>query len=177
MERRGALKIAGSVLVGAGALYGARRVLSRHPGPASSVEFYGIGHDFEKHPAESQRLYEKGPVVDVDTDAKEIVADGYHYYGSSSCDTSEFGGLEYDDSEDTVRAVVQPSRKNTYYLGLLNPFNLGCTADLAGTKYRIVVSFEHLPERFVVEERNEAYGTKVSMTDIGSAEEEGPPPK
>jgi len=118
VERRDALKIAGAVFAGVGTVYGVRRLQARSPGPIDSFRYMPeTDYDFENHAMGMDSMErpvrpDDEPVIDVDAGAKEVVADGVHFYGSSECDTSEFGGFEYDEDDDRVKDVVQ-SRKST----------------------------------------------------------------
>ncbi|MDY7083026.1 MAG: twin-arginine translocation signal domain-containing protein [Halobacteria archaeon] len=167
MNRRSFLKSVGAVTLVAVA-GGSGYLIYRHhrltPEPVESVEFHGQGYDFDEHPMQGRPVQRDAePVIEVDDARNEVVVEGMHWYGSSSCNKSGFAGIGYDDESNEVRAVVDAERKLRTYI----PVPLGCTADLRGTLYRLRVSFTKMPARFVMEERHSTSpGTVTAVVEI-----------
>jgi hypothetical protein len=85
-------------------------------------------------------------VVAWDDDAREVVVQGFMYYGSSSCNRIGVTEARYDADADTLHATFDSVEKG----GLPN---LGCTADMAASHYRARFRFaDALPETVVVRE-------------------------
>jgi len=161
MERRDLLKATGLVAAG-GVVYGGVRYLRgiQTPGPVESVEFRGIHDEHDDHPWMGTPVQPGDePEITVDNGGSRLTVEGFHWYGSSSCNTSVFDGIEYDEEEDMVRAVVESRRQRSSYLAL------GCTADLASTPYHLTVTFDDPPERFVMVE-NHSGATETTVVEI-----------
>jgi hypothetical protein len=97
--------------------------------------------------------------VAFDPEADEVRVTGFAYYGSSSCDTLGVRTVEFSREEATLRTVVE-ARTKSGPLDILPfdvPLPVGCTADMAGTTYRLTARFARgLPE--VVEVFEDARG-------------------
>ena len=92
-------------------------------------------------------------VVAWDDDAREVVVQGFMYYGSSSCNRIGVTESRYDAGTDTLHATFDSVEKGGFP-------NLGCTADMAASHYRARFRFaDALPETVVVREQGAGEGT------------------
>jgi hypothetical protein len=117
------------------------------------------GYDFEVDVDRGRERAGDPTIVTFDDAVDEVRATGFAYYGSSSCDTLDAGAVSYDRDDGRLRATVEARPKNGP-LGFLPfdvPLPVGCTADMAGTTYRLTARFDGgLPE--VVEVIEDARG-------------------
>lgn len=131
-----------------------RRDLLRAAGAAGATALAGctLGEsglvdtriDPEFEPRRQRR--ERPIIVEWDDDAGTVFVQGFMYYGSSSCNRIGVTEARYDADEDTLYTTLDSVEKGWFP-------NLGCTADMAASHYRVRFRFaDGLPETVVVRE-------------------------
>jgi hypothetical protein len=164
-----------AVMAGTGALGGLGGCLGLTGGGDSDGGPVRLqGYDFEVDVDRGRERAGNPTVVAFDETVEEVRATGFAYYGSSSCDTLGVRTVAYDPEDDRLRATVEARSKNGP-LGVLPfdvPLPVGCTADMAGTTYRLTARFEGgLPD--VVEVIEDARGGDGDAGGGGSGDHEG----
>lgn len=156
MRRRELLRAAGAAGVAGTA------ALSGCIGGGSGLVDTRINPEFE--PRRNRRT--RPTIVAWDDAAREVVVQGFMFYGSSSCNRIGVTEARYDADADTLHATFESVEK-----GALP--NLGCTADMAASHYRARFRFaDELPETVVVREGDAASEAADERTVVRSEQEQ-----
>lgn len=149
-----------------------RRDLLRVTGTAGATALAGctlgqsglVDTRIDPHFEPRRQRRERPIVVSWDDDAGAVFVQGFMFYGSSSCNRIGVTEARYDAEADTLYTTLESVEK-----GSIIP-NLGCTADMAASHYRVRFRFaDALPETVVV--REDGSGANDERTVVRSDQE------
>ncbi|MDX1745701.1 MAG: hypothetical protein R3324_07170 [Halobacteriales archaeon] len=100
--------------------------------------------------------------VEWPPDDDQIVITGFIWYGSSSCNGPEFGGVTYDRDADELTVVTTFGQRTPQPTTNLQG-ERECTADLVGSMYTVRVTFDGgLPKHVTVKQFHNGHDSTVT---------------
>lgn len=105
----------------------------------------GVTNSSVEHVDPKRHRKRRPTIVAFDEDAGEVHIIGHMQYGSSSCNRIGIGSTRYNPDEGTLKVVMTSKDESG--------FTSACTADMAATWYRAIITIsDSLPETVTVVE-------------------------